>query len=279
MVQLTMTPAIVAAIEACRKISSSLLSSEAHGNDPSLKDPRVGNPISHGQIIAISRCLRKHRNSPGAPHMTAAEPPSYHLDDLLRGSKVYIEPSKPKAEPSSEYTALMARLRREEEARAYERLINPPQPVESFSRRFPTAPARLFPASTQADVDQDDEITYADVNRQMALIVNILVSIVACSVAIWLAASHWSTPKRLGLSMGGSGMIGVAEVVVYTGYLRRLKEARDKGKKEVEVKEVIKTWVIGGHEKDPTSQAPKAIKPKDQQGEQVRKRRAGNRRA
>lgn len=31
--------------------------------------------------------------------MTAAEPPSYHLDDLLRGSKVYIEPSKPKAEP------------------------------------------------------------------------------------------------------------------------------------------------------------------------------------
>ena len=172
----------------------------------------------------------------------------------------------------------MARLRREEEARTYERLINPPQPVESFSQRFPTAPARLFPASTQADVDQDDEITYADVNRQMALIINILVSIVACSVAIWFAASHWSTPKRLGLSMGGSGMIGVAEVVVYTGYLRRLKEAKDKGKKEVEVKEVIKTWVIGGHEEDPALQAPKAIMPKDQQGDQVRKRRARNRR-
>lgn len=168
----------------------------------------------------------------------------------------------------------MARLRREEEARAYERLINPPPLVESFAQRFPTAPAKLFPASTQADIDQDDEITYADVNRQMALILNILVSIVACSVAIWLAASRWSTPKRLGLSMGGSGMIGVAEVVVYTGYLRRLKEARDKGKKEVEIKEVIKTWVIGGHDEDTTPEAPKAIEPKEPQGNKVRKRKA-----
>ena len=168
----------------------------------------------------------------------------------------------------------MARLRREEEARAYERLINPPLPVESFSQRFPATHAELFPASTQAEIDQDDEITYADVNRQMALILNILVSIVACSVAIWLAASHWSTPKRLGLSMGGSGMIGVAEVVVYTGYLRRLKEARDKGKREVEIKEVFKTWVIGGHEEKSISDAPKAILPKDEQSDNVRKRRS-----
>ena len=168
----------------------------------------------------------------------------------------------------------MARLRREEETRAYERLTNPPQPGESFSQRFPSAPAKIFPASTQADVDQDDEITYADVNRQMALILNILISIVACSVAIWLVASHWSTPKRLGLSMGGSGLIGVAEVVVYTGYLRRLKEARDKGKKEVEIKEVIKTWVIGGQEENPTSEVFRAIMPKDQQGNKVRKRKA-----
>ena len=168
----------------------------------------------------------------------------------------------------------MARLRREEEARAYERLINPPLPVESFSQRFPATHPELFPASTQAEIDQDDEITYADVNRQMALILNILVSIVACSVAIWLAASHWSTPKRLGLSMGGSLMIGVAEVVVYTGYLRRLKEARVKGKREVEIKEVIKTWVIGGHEEKLTSDATKAILPKDEQGDKVRKRRS-----
>jgi len=143
----------------------------------------------------------------------------------------------------------MARLRRGEEARAYERMINPPLKVESFSQRFPSfTQPQIFPNDYLPADEEEDEITYADVNRQMALIINILVSIVACSVAIWMASSHWTTPKRLGLSMGGSGMIGVAEVVVYAGYLRRLKEARERGKKKLEVKEIIKTWVIGGDE-------------------------------
>ena len=143
----------------------------------------------------------------------------------------------------------MARLRREEEDRAYERMINPIQPTETFSQRFPQSPhAYLFPQAQQ-DIDENDEFTYADINRQMALIINIVISIVACSVALWLAARHWSTPSRLGLSMGGSGAVAVAEAVVYAGYLRRLKEAREKGKKHVEIKEIIKTWVIGSDEK------------------------------
>ena len=154
----------------------------------------------------------------------------------------------------------MARLRREEEARAYERMINPPTPAETFAERYPTSShAKLFPAATHADIDENDEITYADINRQMALIINILISIVACSVAIWLAAKHWSTPKRLGLSMGGSGMIGLAEAVVYAGYLRRLKEAREKGKKQVEIKEIIKTWIIGGEEERSIQDTPKPV--------------------
>lgn len=169
----------------------------------------------------------------------------------------------------------MARLRREEENRAYERMTNPPLLPETFSQRFPNSPhAALFP-SAQADVGEDDEVSYADINRQMTLIINILVSIVACSVAIWLAARHWSTPTRLGLSMGGSGMIGIAEVVVYAGYLRRVKEAREKGKKVVEVKEILKTFVIGGgDEKGDDSIIVKAKKSKD--GE-LRRRKATSR--
>lgn len=167
----------------------------------------------------------------------------------------------------------MARLRREEEDRAYERMIHPPLPSETFSQRFPkSSQANLFPAS-QADVGEDDEISYADINRQMALIINILISIVACSVAIWLAARHWSTPSRLGLSMGGSGMIGLAEVVIYAGYLRRLKEARERGKKEIEIKEVIKTWVIGPRDEDSMSYQSKLIEPKQTHDEKVRKRK------
>ena len=142
----------------------------------------------------------------------------------------------------------MERLRRDEVERSYERMINPPPQLETFSQRFPHASgARLFPDGLQTRDTDDDEITYADVNRQMALIMNILISIIACSAAIWMASSSWSTPKRLGLSMGGSGIIGVAEIVVYAGYLRRLTDAKEKGKKEVEVKEIIQTWVIGGN--------------------------------
>lgn len=167
----------------------------------------------------------------------------------------------------------MSRLRREEEDRAYERMVNPPPKVETFSQRFPgSAHAELFPTS-QEDIGQDDEISYADINRQMALIINILVSIIACSVALWLAARHWSTPSRLGLSMGGSGAVAVAEAVIYAGYLRRLKEARDKGKKEIEIKEIIKTWVIGPEPDEAHQDKPTLVKPKDSTNENIRRRK------
>ena len=166
----------------------------------------------------------------------------------------------------------MARLRREEEARIYERMINPPLPTETFEQRFPgSGVAKLFPSS-QADIGEDDDMTYADVNRQMALIINILVSIVACSVAIWLAARHWTTPARLGLSMGGSGMIGVAEVVVYTGYLRRVKDARRREQNRPETKEITKTWVIGGEDEKCSPTAPLPITPRPASEDNVRKR-------
>ena len=171
----------------------------------------------------------------------------------------------------------MARLRREEENRAYERMINPPLPAETFSQRFPNSShAALFPAA-EADIGEDDEVSYADINRQMTLIINILISIVACSVAIWLAARHWSTPTRLALSMGGSGMIGVAEVVVYAGYLRRIKEARDKGKKDVEIKEIIKTWVIGGEDEKNSREKAISIDSKASKNDDLRRRIAPSR--
>jgi hypothetical protein len=170
----------------------------------------------------------------------------------------------------------MARLRREEEARAYERMINPPLQPETFSQRFQNnAKPQLFPIINSKD-DDEEEITYADVNRQMALIMNVLVTIVACAVAIWMASSHWSAPKRLALSMGGSGMIGVAEVVVYAGYLRRLKEARAKEKKTIEVKEIVKTWIIGGENEHHVTETEKAGSPvliEEKMSNEIRKRK------
>ena len=141
----------------------------------------------------------------------------------------------------------MARLRRDEESRAYEQMTNPLLQKESFAQRFPSSPhAHLFPTSKADAGDDDEETTLSDINRQLAVIFNVIVSIVACSAAIWIVARHWSVPARLGISMGGSGVVGAAEVIVYAGYLRRVKEAKLREKKAVEVKEIVDTWVIRG---------------------------------
>ncbi|MCJ1387960.1 hypothetical protein MMC18_000803 [Xylographa bjoerkii] len=274
MVLLTMTAAIVASIEHCSRLEVELDIDE-HDSSPSLESPAVGKPISHTQVLAISKGMKiaevKEKNE---NKFAVSKSTGYHLDQLLRGSKVYVEPPRPKAEPSSEFKALMARLRKEEEARQYERMINPPPEVETFSQRFPhPATRQLFEGGFQTTSVEDEEITYADINRQMALIINILISIVACSAAIWMVASHWSTPKRLGLSMGGSGMVGVAEIVVYAGYIRRLKEAKEKSKKVVEVKEIVKTWVIGGDEPEVGSKALESTSPSKESNGHLRQRR------
>lgn len=204
-------------------------------DEPLLQDPKVGNPISHLQILDLSRKLKSLNAIP------------YHLDYLLRGSYVYIPPPPPKPEPTSEYKALMARLRQEAEAREYSRMTSPIPPAETYSKNLPsTSPAFAF-ASTEAYIEtsQDDEVTYADVNRQLTLIFNVLVSIVACSAALWMVSKWWSTPARLALSMGGSLVVAVAEVGVYFGYIRKVKEAVQEEKKVKEVKEVVRSWAVG----------------------------------
>ncbi|PQE07930.1 vacuolar ER assembly Vma12 protein [Rutstroemia sp. NJR-2017a WRK4] len=213
-------------------------SSGGSSSEPSLADPKIGNPISHGQVLDIWRNWKSHDELC----------PS--LETLLQGSRVYIPPPPPKPEPSAEYKALMAKLRREEEARAYERMMNPPPPMETFAQKYPTSSAaHAFAANFADDKNTDeDEVTYADIDRQIAVIFNVIVSIVACAAGIWMAAAWWSTPTRLALSMSGSLLVGVAEVVVYAGYIRRVGEAKGKEKKLQEVKEVVRTWVVGPKE-------------------------------
>ncbi|KAL9013056.1 MAG: hypothetical protein Q9173_002229 [Seirophora scorigena] len=243
--------------------------SELRHNDlPNLEDVAIGHPIEHAQVISLSKLLKEVRISQDIGNV------AFHLDDLLRGSRLHNEHPKPRDEPTNEYKALMARLRRGEEARAYERLINPLRATETFEQHFPNSSnSRLF-SDHQVQVAEDDEMTYADLNRQMTLIINILVSIVACSIALWLVAGSWSVPSRLALSIGGSILIAVAEAVVYAGYLRRVKEAREKGKRHIEIKEIIKTWVIGTENERPIqlNEASGATS-KDSAQTQVRKRK------
>lgn len=236
-----MTPAIVAAVNLY--LDGGTYTSNP--DEPPLTDAEVGKPISHGQLIDVANFLRKNVKTIRQKSRDGDNIP-VHLAELLRGSAVHIPEPKPKLEPTSEYKALMARLRREEEARSYERMLNPPPPIEPFTQRFlHSSHGRLFSPSSKED---DDEMTYQDIDRQLALIINVLVTVVACSVAIWIAARHWDTPLRLALSMSGSLVLAVAEVVVYTGYIRRLKDAKLKENNLVEKKTIAETWVIESRE-------------------------------
>jgi hypothetical protein len=174
----------------------------------------------------------------------------------------------------------MARLRREAESRAYARLTAPSD--SAAPPTFPTtSPAYAFSA-TDAYIPSspDDDITYADVNRQMTLIFNVMISVVACAAALWIVARWWSTPARLALSMGGSTLVGLAEVVIYFGYLRKVKEAGAKEKGKKEIKEVARTWVIGGGEQDIrknlTDGQSESVAIRKNEDDQIRRRKKGS---
>lgn len=152
----------------------------------------------------------------------------------------------------------MKRLRAEEEQRQYERMINPLPLKETFKQRFPGVERSFDPtpslSQSMAERDEADEVTYADVDRQLTLIINVLVSIIACGVAIWFAARRWEVPQRLALSMSGSLLVAVAEVAIYMGYINRIKDAKGKEKKKVERKEIVETWVL-----EPSTNSSKSL--------------------
>lgn len=64
--------------------------------EPSLSNPKLGNPISHGQVIDLLSQVKAKGLSPRS------------LDVLLRGARVYVAPPPPKPEPvSATYSALL----------------------------------------------------------------------------------------------------------------------------------------------------------------------------
>lgn len=225
MVLLTMTPAIVD----CLASTDDRAMIPGESGDPSLINPMVGNPILHSQILRLSRCQK-----------------TFRLEELLRGSQVYVAPPAPKPAKSPEYIALMAKLRRDEDARAYERMINPPIPLETYKDRFPDS-ARAFAAANKPTSDADigdDDITYTEIHRQVTLLINFLVSIAGVAATLWILGRWWSVPARLFLTMGGSILVAIAEVAVYGGYVWRMGEAKRKEDTRPERREVVQSWVV-----------------------------------
>ncbi|KAM0249530.1 hypothetical protein ACHAQJ_008997 [Trichoderma viride] len=225
-------------------------------------EPAIGNPISHDDIISLYKRL-------SAIESLALK---YSLEQLLQGSQVYIPPPPPKPEPSKEFKALMARLRREEDARSYERMINPPLPYENFHSRFPNAAQAFAEANRPSKAEDlgDDQVTYNDVQRQVMLIINFLVSIAGVAVTLWIAGRWWSLSSRIFLALGGSIVVAIAEVAVYSSYMWRMGEAKSKQVAVKEIKEVVQTWVVG-QEGDGDHESV-LLQSKDEEDEQVRRR-------
>ncbi|KAF5705669.1 vacuolar er assembly vma12 [Fusarium mundagurra] len=212
--------------------------SQQSTKEPTLDDPKLGNPISHGQILDLWKQLKAQGNS------------NFTLEQLLRGASVYVPPPPPKPEPSPEYKALMARLRREEEARSYQRMINPPPQHETFKDHFPSNAASFAAANrpTSASDLGDDDMAMEEVHKQVTLIINFLVSIAGVAGTLWVTARWWSLPARMFLTMGGSILVAIAEVVVYNAYIWKMDQGRKKHGKVKEVREVVESWVLGKDE-------------------------------
>lgn len=172
----------------------------------------------------------------------------------------------------------MARLRREEEARSYERMVNPLPRPETFGDRFPYSAHAFAEVNKPRSAEDigDEEIAYNEVHRQITLIINFLVSIAGVAGTLWIAARWWSLPSRLFLTMGGSILVAIAEVVVYNGYMWRMGEAKKKQAGVKELKEVVETWVVGKEQEDDKveEERPILLKEKEEDGhDTMRKRR------
>lgn len=89
MVLLTTTSTILEALQAAESLEKfqELHTTSGAESDPSLEDAKLGNPISHGQIVDLWKLLRDggHRE--------------YTLEKLLQGSRVYVPLPPPKPEP------------------------------------------------------------------------------------------------------------------------------------------------------------------------------------
>lgn len=163
----------------------------------------------------------------------------------------------------------MARLRREEEERSYERMLKAPPSRETFAQRFPMAPMTMADSFAEANKPTSkadlgpDEISHGEIQKQVTLIINFLISIVGCAAAFWITAQWWSTTARLFVTLFGTIVVALCEVAVYSAYSWRMEEGEKKQRNMKEVKHIVQTWIIGEDEKPKEGFEPVLIGPRE----------------
>ena len=132
-------------------------------------------------------------------------------------------------------------------------MMRPRLQSETFPQCFPNAQvARAFAEANRPNRAEDlgdGDVTFTDIERQLMLILNVVISVLGVAGALWAVARWWGTPARLLFSMGGGILIGLVEVALYSGYVWHVGEARKKEGKVREVKRLMQSWTVGGGEK------------------------------
>lgn len=163
---------------------------------------------------------------------------------------------------SAEYLALKAKLQAEAESRKYNALLHSPSPAAFKRQASPIFAPSSTPSylnsnpGTGAGADADADADSDPLTPSVAL--NILISILFTGFATYWALSNFRTPAsftfaesrsypgalssqpfRVFVALLAAIGVGIAEVVVYAAYWRKVMAAKEKERNVVEKKVVV----------------------------------------
>ncbi|KAF7718637.1 Uncharacterized protein PECH_008843 [Penicillium ucsense] len=243
MVLLTTTPRIIAALETIPAVQCSEIDLPTAA--------QAGDSITHDQLLRLAKYLQN--DTPYQETHLSAQPHTTVLNDLLRGTRVYVPPPPKKPEPTPEYLASKARLLAEAERLAYTRLLNPSHTLD---------PSSTDPHTSSTDASEDP--------LTLSLIFNIFLSVIITGFSVYWALTkfhmpvilatlftQWTSPNldlgggqgsasagasdavRILISFFAAIAVAVAEAFLYGAYLEKVSRARAKEKRIKERKVVI----------------------------------------
>lgn len=203
-------------------------------SDVSSKDKRaifVRGWITHKDLIKLYRMhVSKLKKSKIRQDHTLLE--------FLSGSKIYKEPVVGQKK-TPEFITLMEQLRLKQKELEYQKMVNDDLASGNLHRMIELERER------REGVDYSPSKVAKEVKSQLSTVINILFTTVSVAYAIWYwtgSSTNMSLEWRVLCSLFFTLLALVAEVVVFSGYVRKIRvarfEERHKQEKEVVVESI-----------------------------------------
>ncbi|GME97211.1 unnamed protein product [[Candida] boidinii] len=214
------------------------------------KDKLLLSPfLSHTQIISIYKAHKKF-TSDSDSDSDSSDSSDLTLLQLVSSCKSYAEPAAAASEKTPEYTQLMEKLRLKQQELEYQDLIR------GDTGDMSSGAAMGHRQSLKQAGDDDDgprqtaSQQMKELRNQLTTILNMFVSVASVGYAVWywsgtsMGNYHLNDGYRVLLALAFALLVLVAEVVVFSGYLRRVDEAREKERGKREVRTVLASVVL-----------------------------------